>query len=77
MPNGDANENSRKKSYLPKKQQQQQQQDSALFLFFSSKSPGGHAIYRQNARVLEMWNFTSAYIWRIFGSTSRRQRPWM
>ena len=34
MPNGDANENSRKKSYLPKKKQQQQQQDSALFLFF-------------------------------------------
>ena len=40
--------------YQKKQQQQQQQQDSALFLFFSSKSPGGHAIYRQNARVLEM-----------------------
>ena len=77
MPNGDANENSRKNLIYQKKKQQQQQQDSALFLFFSSKSPGGHAIYRQNARVLEMWNFTPAYIWRIFGSTSRRQRLWM
>ena len=54
MPNGDANENSRKNLIYQKKKQQQQQQDSALFLFFSSKSPGGHAIYRQNARVLEM-----------------------
>ena len=27
-----------------------------------SKSPGGYAIYRRNARVLEMQNFTPAYM---------------
>ena len=62
MPNGDANENNREKNLIYQKKKQRQQ-DSALFLFFFSfKSPGGHAIYRQNARVLEMWNFTPAYI---------------
>ena len=29
-----------------------------LLLFFISKSPSGYAIYRRNARVLEMQNFT-------------------
>ena len=54
MPNGDANENNREKNLIYQKKKQRQQ-DSALFLFFFSfKSPGGHAIYRQNARVLEM-----------------------
>ena len=37
--------------------------ESALLLFlFISKIPGGYAIYRQNARVLEMKNFTVAYM---------------
>ena len=30
-------------------------------MFFISKSPGGHAIYCRNARVLEMQNFTPPY----------------
>ena len=34
----------------------------AAFFFLISKSPGGYAIYRRNARVLEMQNFTSPYI---------------
>ena len=34
----------------------------AFLLFSISKSPGGCAIYRQNARVLEMQNFTPAYM---------------
>ena len=34
----------------------------AFLLFFISKSPGGCAIYRQNERVLEMQNFTPAYM---------------
>ena len=33
-----------------------------LLLLFISKSPGGHAIYCRNARVLEMQNFTPAYM---------------
>ena len=37
--------------------------DSAsLLLFFISKSPGGYTIYCRNARVLEMQNFTPAYM---------------
>ena len=35
---------------------------SLLLLFFISKSPSGYAIYRRNARVLEMQNFTPAYV---------------
>ena len=31
-------------------------------LFFISKSPGGYVIYHQNAWVLEIQNFTPAYI---------------
>ena len=33
---------------------------------FISKSPGSYAIYRRNARVLEMQNFMPAYMkgWR-------------
>ena len=48
MPNGDANENSRKKSYLPKKNSNNNNNNKTrlCFCFFSSKSPGGHAIYR-------------------------------
>ena len=34
----------------------------AFLLFFISKGPGGCAIYRQNARVVEMQNFTPAYM---------------
>ena len=34
-----------------------------VVVFFLSKSPaGGHAIYRRNARVLEMQNFTPAFM---------------
>ena len=33
-----------------------------LLLFFISKSPSGYAIYRRNARVPEMQNFTLAYM---------------
>ena len=33
-----------------------------LVVFFLSKSPGGHAIYCRNARVLELQNFTPAYM---------------
>ena len=34
-----------------------------VVVFLLSKSPaGGHAIYRQNARLLEMQNFTPAYM---------------
>ena len=32
------------------------------YSFFLPKSPGGHAIYHKNARVLEMRNFTPAYM---------------
>ena len=47
MPNGDANENSRKKSYLLKKKTATTTTRLGfVFVFFSSKSPGGHAIYR-------------------------------
>ena len=35
---------------------------ASLLLFFISKSPGGKAIYCRNARVLEMQNFTPAYM---------------
>ena len=34
----------------------------ALLLFLPSKSPDGHAIYLQNARMLEMRNFTPAHM---------------
>ena len=34
----------------------------SLLLFFISKSPGGYTIYCRNARVLEMQNFTPAYM---------------
>ena len=33
-----------------------------VVVFFISKSPGGYAIYRRNARVLELQNFTPPYI---------------
>ena len=33
-----------------------------VVVFFISKSPGGYAIYCRNARVLEMQNFTPAYM---------------
>ena len=33
-----------------------------VVVFFLSKSPGGHAIYPRNARVLETQNFTPAYM---------------
>ena len=35
-----------------------QKNDSAWLWFFLSKTPGGHAIYRQNAQVSEVRNFT-------------------
>ena len=35
---------------------------ASLLLFFISKSPGDYAIYCRNARVLEMQNFTPAYM---------------
>ena len=35
---------------------------ASLLVFFISKSPGGHAIYCRNARVLEMQNFTPPYM---------------
>ena len=49
--------------------------ESALFLLynFPSKGPGGHAIYRRNARLLEMENFTPAYM--NGGSTYKRFTP--
>ena len=37
-------------------------ESALLLLFFISKSPGGYAMYRPNARVLEMYNFTQAYM---------------
>ena len=37
-------------------------ESASLLLLFISKSPGEHAIYCRNARVLEMQNFTPAYI---------------
>ena len=47
MPNGDANENSRKKILFTKKNSNNNNNKTRLcFCFFSSKSPGGHAIYR-------------------------------
>ena len=54
MPNGDANENDRKKILFNKKNNNNNNKTRLCFCYFSSKSPGGHAIYRQNARVLEM-----------------------
>ena len=33
-----------------------------VVVFFISLSPGGYAIYRRNARVLEMQNFPPAYM---------------
>ena len=36
--------------------------DSAWLWFFLSKTPGGHAIYRQNAQVSEVRNFIPAYM---------------
>ena len=36
--------------------------DSTLLLFFLPKSPGGHAICRKNARLVEMQNLTPAYM---------------
>ena len=36
--------------------------DSALLLFFVSESSGSRAVYRQNARLLEVRNFTPAYM---------------
>ena len=36
--------------------------DSALLPFFVSESSCSHAIYRQNARLLEVRNFTQAYM---------------
>ena len=33
-----------------------------VVVFFISKIPGGYAIYSRNARVLEMQNFTQAYM---------------
>ena len=36
--------------------------DSALLLFFLPEISGNHTIYRQNARVLETRNLTSAYM---------------
>ena len=62
MPNGDANENNREKNLIYQKKKTTTTRLGFVFVFFSFKSPGGHAIYRQNARVLEMWNFTPAYI---------------
>ena len=37
-------------------------ESASLLLFFISKSPGGYEIYRRNARVPEMQNFTPAYM---------------
>ena len=37
-------------------------ESTLLLLFFISKSPSGYAIYRRNARVPEMQNFTLAYM---------------
>ena len=37
-------------------------ESASLLLFFISKSPGSCAIYCRNARVLEMQNFTPAYM---------------
>ena len=44
------------------KKERQRKKELAFLLFFISKSPGGCAIYRQNERVLEMQNFTPAYM---------------
>ena len=62
MPSGDANENNREKNLIYQKKNNDNKTRLCFWFFFSFKSPGGHAIYRQNARVLEMWNFTPAYI---------------
>ena len=48
-----------------------------LLLFFVSKSPGGYAIYCRNARVLEMQNFTPAYMNRRTEDFLRTQISWM
>ena len=53
MPNGDANENNREKNLIYQKKNNDNK-TRLCFCFFSFKSPGGHAIYRQYARVLEM-----------------------
>ena len=37
-------------------------ESASLLLLFISKSPGGCAIYRRNTLVLEMQNFTPAYM---------------
>ena len=46
--------------------------------FFISKSAGGYAIYRQNARVLEMQNLTPAYMkgWTYVRTYSARTILW-
>ena len=54
MPNGDANENNREKNLIYQKKKNNDNKTRLCFCFFSFKSLGGHAIYRQNARVLEM-----------------------
>ena len=43
-------------------------------MFFISESPGGYAIYCRNARVLEMQNFTPAYMkgWKYVRTYSVR-----
>ena len=47
------------------------------YLIFLSKSPGGHAIYRRNARMLEIQNFSSAHGWtydvRMYERISQNQ----
>ena len=37
-------------------------ESALLLLFFITKSPGGYAIYHRNARVIELQNFTPAYM---------------
>ena len=37
-------------------------ESASLLLFSTSKSPGSYAIYCRNARILEMQNFTPAYM---------------
>ena len=56
--------------------------ESALLLLFISESPGGYAIYQgaiscRNARVLEMQNFTPAYMkgTLTFGRTEDFRKP--
>ena len=49
-----------------------------VVVFFISKSPGGYAIYRQNARVLEKQNLTPAYMkgWMYVRTYSARTILW-